>query len=244
MSSRIGNAGPSSHELADRRALARAGYGIMGVAIISVLFTLLPHGQAAGIALVVALGVAFKAAMTFVEAKIDTKIAADKRAAGGAVAGDRIGQTLDELGEEHLVIHDLRCPYGNIDHVVLSRNHGVFLIETKAHAGRVAVVDSRIVINGRPPELDFVAQTLRITCWLADEMEKISGVRTPVNSLIVFTNAFVVTSRSVKGVTITNQDFLLSNIQRMGKPLPLAVWAARERIASGCGAAPGVALAA
>jgi len=231
MSLRIAHAGASTRELADRRSLAWTGYGLMGLAAISVLFTLLPHAQAAGIGLVVLLGVASKAAMTALEFKIDTKIAAEKRAIRGAVAEERIGETLDELGEEHLIVHDVRGPFANIDHVIFSRNYGVFLIETKAHGGQVAVVDSRILVNGRSPETDIIAQTLRNTCWLADELERIAGVRTRVNSLVVFTNAFVVTSRSIKGITVTNRKFLLPNIQRLGKPLAPEVWAAREKFA-------------
>jgi hypothetical protein len=99
------------------------------------------------------------------------------------------------------------------------------------HSGNVEVIHSRIRINGKLPETDFVVQALRNTSWLVDELEKIAGIRTRVNSLVVFTNAFVVTSRSVKGVTVTNKKFLLSNIQRLGKPLAPEIWTSREKIA-------------
>jgi hypothetical protein len=50
------------------------------------------------------------------------------------------------------VIHDVVSPYGNIDHIVLNAQGGIFLIETKAHGGRVSVVDGRLLVNGHDPE--------------------------------------------------------------------------------------------
>lgn len=124
----------------------------------------------------------------------------------------------------------MESEFGNIDHVVLSREHGVFLIETKAHGGKVTVVDGKVQVNGKPPEKDFIAQTVRNTQWLSGRLEGITGVTAWVNSSIVFTNAFVEWSRPVKGITVTNKKFLLSNIQRVRKPLPPAIWDARLTI--------------
>jgi hypothetical protein len=231
MSLRIGYLGASTRELADRRTLARVGFGIIGLAVMGILFTVLPRTQAVGLSVLVALGVLGKIAMTILESRIDTKIAEELRPSRGSVAEEHIGEVLNELGDEHVIVHDILCPHGRIDHLIFSKGYGIFLVESMPHSGRVEVIHSRIRINGKLPETDFVVQALRNTSWLVDELEKITGVRTRVNSLVVFTNAFVVTSRSVKGVTVTNKKFLLSNIQRLGKPLSPELWTSREKIA-------------
>ena len=237
MALRIGYLGASTRELADRRLLARVGFGIIALAVVCVLFTVLPHAQAACLGGLVALGVLVKVAMTVLESRIDTKIAEELRPSRGSVAEEHVGEVLNEIGDEHVIVHDVQCPHGRIDHLIFSKSYGIFLVESMPHSGRVEVIHSRIRINGKLPETDFVVQTLRNTSWLVDELEKIAGVRARVNSLVVFTNAFVVTSRSVKGVTVTNKKFLLSNIQRLGKPLVPEIWTAREKIAGALGEA-------
>lgn len=206
MASKSGRAGASTRALAERRRLFRAGFGIVALVVMGVFFKILPHAQAAGVGVVLVLFLAFKGVMKILESRIDTKIAEEKRAIRGAVAEGKIEEILDQLGDEHRIIHDVRCQFGNIDHIVLSRNHGVFLIETKAHGGRVAIVESKIRVNGKLPEKDFIAQTLRNTYWLVEELQTMTGVRPWVTSLIVFTNAFVVRSQPIKGITVTNKN--------------------------------------
>jgi len=232
MASKKGCAGSSTRKLADRRAAIRATIGIAVAAVLVLFFTILPHAQAVGLGAVLVLALAVKMLIGFLDSKVDAKIAEEKRALRGAVAEEKVEDILDRLGIDHLVIHDVRCQFGNIDHVVLSKEGGVFLIETKAHGGRVAVVESKIRINGKLPEKDFIAQTLRSTYWLIEELETITGVRPWVTSVIVFTNAFVARSAPVKGITITNAKFLRQEMKRLGQPLPAKVWAGRDRIAS------------
>lgn len=176
--------------------------------------------------------VVFKMVMGSLESKIDTKIKEEKRAIRGAKAEEKIEDILDQLDDEHFVIHDVSSDAGNIDHVVFSKNHGVFLIETKAHGGKVTIVDGKVRVNGNWPEKDFIAQTVKNTYWLADQLRMITGVTAWVNPMIVFTNAFVERSRPIKGITVTNKKFLLSNIQRIRKPLPTQIWDAREEISA------------
>jgi hypothetical protein len=230
MASKSGRAGASTRDLAEKRRLIRLSFAFVGLILGWVFLKVLPHAQTVGFGLVMALFVAFKVAMSALENQVDKKIKEEKRAIRGAVGEGRIGGLLDGLDDEHVVLHDLVCPFGNIDHVVLSRHHGLFLIETKAHGGRVAVVDSRILVNGKPPEKDFITQTLRNTYWLRDQVKAVTGAEAWVNSLIVFTNAFVERSRPIKGITVTNKKFLLKAIERNGKPLPVEVWDARERL--------------
>jgi hypothetical protein len=189
------------------------------------------HAQVAGVGVILGLFIVFKFVMNTLESKIDTKIVEEKRAIRGAEAEETIEQILDQLDGEHLIIHDVESGYGNIDHVVLSKCHGIFLIETKAHGGRVTVVDGKVQVNWHPPEKDFIAQAARNAYWLARQLQEMTGAIAWVNSFIVFTNAFVEWSRPVKGA-VMNKKFLFSNIQRVRKPLPAQIWDAREEIVS------------
>ena len=59
--------------------------------------------------------------------------AAQDRAVMGAEGEDYLANILRELpDEEYAVFHNLKKEFGDIDHVVISLRHGLFLIETKA----------------------------------------------------------------------------------------------------------------
>ena len=203
----------------------------MALAMLWVFFNLLPHAQAGGVVSPVLLFILFKVAAKHLDSKIDTKVVEEKRALRGAVAEEKMETILDQLGDEHLVLHDVRCEFGNIDHIILSKRHGVFLIETKAHGGNVAVVDSMIRVNGKAPEKNFISQTRRNTYWLAEQLQTITGINPWVSSFIVFTNAFAEQSPRIKGITVTNKKFLLQNMQRVKKPLAPEIWNAQQKIA-------------
>jgi hypothetical protein len=218
-------------EVCGRPAWRVHAFALVAAVVMWVFFTMLPHAQAVGVGAVVILFLTFKGVMGVWEAKIDARLVKEKRAIRGAVAEEKMGEILDQLGDEYLIIHDVRCQFGNIDHILLSRDYGVFLIERKAPGGRVAIVDSQIRVNGKLTEEDFVAPTLRHTHWLAEELQTITGVSACVNPLIVFTNASVLENRPIAGITVTNMKFLLQSIRQLGKPLPPEVWAASEKIA-------------
>lgn len=90
-----------------------------------------------------------------------------RRADRGADAEEKIGDMLEELGEDFEVIHDIDSAYGNIDHLVISRRGGIFMVETKSHRGTITTTESEILLNGHAPEKDFIAQSLRNSYWCA-----------------------------------------------------------------------------
>jgi Holliday junction resolvase-like predicted endonuclease len=98
---------------------------------------------------------------------IDQSVKEERR---GAKGEELIGAMLEQLGDRFLVFHDLPSPYGNIDHLVVSKET-VFLIETKAYGGRVNVVNGQIQVNQRAPEKDFIAQVVRNTAWLSAQAD-------------------------------------------------------------------------
>ena len=93
--------------------------------------------------------------------RIDRSVKEERRAIRGAKGGELIAAMLEGLGDRFLVFHDLPSPYGNIEHLVVSKQT-VFLVETKAHGGRVSV-NGQIQVNQRSPEKDFIAQVLSNT---------------------------------------------------------------------------------
>lgn len=156
----------------------------------------------------------------------------ERRAIRGAVAEEKIGELLENMGEDFLVIHDVSSRFGNIDHVVLGKDCGLILIETKAHGGTVTFQDNTLLVNGKLPEKDFIQQTNNNTYWLRDQVSNLVGFNPWINSVIVFTNAFVKAYKPVKGVTIINKKFLRQFIQGKIKSNPqnLKIWEKREEI--------------
>jgi hypothetical protein len=164
--------------------------------------------------------------------RVDKKLKEEKRAIRGAKAEEKVGHLLSGLSSDYCVLNDIESPYGNIDHIVLSKNGGVFLIETKAHGGKVWADGEMLLVNGKPPEKDFIAQALKNTYWLRDEISQFAGSKPWITPLLVFTNAFVSPTKPLKGVNITNKKFLLSFLQRDSRPnvVNTRVWEQREEI--------------
>jgi hypothetical protein len=123
-------------------------------------------------------------------------------AARGAKGEEKVARILEALPDDYTVIHDLPCPLGNIDHVVVGPG-GVFVVETKAHGGRVSIADGLLLLNGKPPEKDFVGQALGNALWLKQSLGDRPGLDVWVEAVLVFSNAFVERGTAVKGVTVT-----------------------------------------
>ena len=158
--------------MAEKRYRTRLRFVLPYAAVVIVILVVLFSPSVLGIGGlgIIGLVVVASLAMDYMEAKAKRMMKAERRAIRGAKAEERIGSILDTLGEDYLVIHDVGSPYGNIDHVVISERGEVFLIETKAHGGRISAVDGQLVVNGHAPEKDFIAQTLRNTYWLRDRI--------------------------------------------------------------------------
>jgi hypothetical protein len=170
-------------------------------------------------------------AMDYMEGKANRMIKEERRAIRGARAEEKVGSLLESLDDGYLVIHDVTSPYGNIDHIVIGKESGVFLIETKAHGGRASVADGRLLVNGHEPEKDFIAQTLKNTYWLRNELKNAFNVIVWITPVLVFTNAFVERAAPIKGVTIINRKFLSRLVQKPNLMVQnVAVWENRERV--------------
>jgi hypothetical protein len=164
---------------------------------------------------------------------LDKKLKEEKRAIRGARAEEKIGEMLAELPEGYFVLHDIGSPYGNIDHIVISRSNGVFLIETKSHGGKITVEGDTLLVNSKLPEKDFIAQALNNSFWLKKEISDLIGPTPWITPILVFTNAFVVPSKPIKNVRIINKKHLISALTRQGSRNSSndQIWEQRGKIA-------------
>jgi hypothetical protein len=209
-------AGESTRDMAFKRYCLRV---VIGLGAGLVLWLLAKYGLKAGMAWgiggIVVVAIVMKFITTIAEDSMKTVRKKEKRAIRGAVAEEKVGAILDTLPKaEYRVMHDVRSPYGNIDHVVVTKNGNVFLIETKAHGGKVSLSGDNLLINGHAPEKNFIRQTTNNAYWLKGEVKRLTGSDVWVNSILVFTNAFVPTLPQIKGIQIIGQRSLSQVIQR------------------------------
>jgi hypothetical protein len=208
-------------------------YLLLALGVALLLIALSSNSQAlglSGLGLLAALVVS-RIAINVLEGRANRQFKAEHRAVRGARAEERIEDALAELGEDFFILHDIPNPYGNIDHIVLGKQNGVFLLETKSHSGRAEVVEDHLLINGKPPEKDFIVQALKNTYWLKEELKKIAGTDVWITPVVVFVNAFVPPAKSVKGVVIINKRYLAGTLRR-GRPSTFAtrVWDRRSEV--------------
>lgn len=226
-------AGKSTREMADKRYQLRVWWVLITASIVLVICAVVANSKSLGLggAGVIGLVLLARIIMNYMDRRASKLIREERRAIRGAKAEETIGSILEGLGEDYLVIHDVVSPYGNIDHIVIGKESGVFLIETKAHGGRVTVSNGRLLVNGHDPEKDFIAQALKNALWLRGKIQSEIKEEVWVTPLLVFTNAFVERSRPLKGVTILNKKYLLEALQKpAAKPQATLIWEKREII--------------
>jgi hypothetical protein len=181
----------------------------------------------------VLLGVFVVVLMKLTDARERKMIREEKRAIRGAKGEEAVGAILDSFGDDYLVVHDVGSPYGNIDHVVIARHAGIFLIETKAHGGRVSVANGRLLVKGHEPEKDFIAQALKNTFWLRDKVGEATGVEIWIRPVLVFASAYVEQAPPIKGVQIVNQKYLARVLRQPDRrPQTAVLWENRKNIES------------
>ena len=230
----MNEAGKSTREMAKKRRQTTNKI-LIAVLIIGLILTLiLAKSKALGLGGLgmLALMIIISALPDIIDRPIDRRIKTERRAGRGARAEEVIGELLENLGEDFFVMHDVDNPNGNIDHIVIKKSGGVFLLETKAHGGRVEIMDDQLLVNGKAPEKDFVRQTLRNTYWLRDEVEAATGIKTRIIPVIVFTNAFVRPGKPVKGITVINKKYLEKFLEQPRGTVQAfeKVWESRGRL--------------
>jgi len=126
----------------------------------------------------------------------------------GAEAEESVGTILDRLADNHVVLHDVECAYGNIDHLILRKDGAVFVIETKSTGGQVSEQNGQLLINGKPPQKDFIRQTRRNAVWVSDVLQTQLGIVPWVNGAVVFARAYVSVRGDVGTIAVINASYL------------------------------------
>lgn len=227
-------AGASTHKMADKRYIIMLVFGFVGLGILSLMMALVNNAKAigmGGIGILVVL-IAMKIVPELFMKRIDQKSKEVIRARKGAHAEERVDDLFAGLSEDYFIINDVDSRYGNIDHVIIKRDAGIFLIETKSHHGKISVQDKTIYLNGHLAEKDFIAQTLNNAYWLRDKVKELFEPNVWIYPIIVFTNAFVPFTPPVKGIHVVNVKFLISTMEKIknNNALNDQLWEKREEI--------------
>lgn len=227
-------AGKSTRDMASNRRKSAIWIGLIGLALFSVVELGIKYSDTLKLDSAI-VGVLFFALIflpSFIRIALKLQLRKVKRAYRGARGEELVGNLLAELSSEYYVLNDIESPYGNIDHIVIDKSGGIFLIETKAHGGKVVVDRETLLVNGKMPEKNFIGQVLQNSYWLRDRVGELLGTKPWITGFLVFTNAFVVPGKPVKGVTILNRKYLAAAIKNAGKhtSLPSPIWEHREEL--------------
>ena len=230
-------AGTSTREMAKTRRKSAVWMAVIGfiVFVLIGLYTLAKYRTWAGGGVIVLILVLFgyPVLTRLFTSIVDKKLKEEKRAVRGARSEEKIGEILAGLPEGFLVLHDIESPYGNIDHIVISKSNGFFLIETKSHGGKVTVDGDALLVNNKSPEKDFIVQTLNNSYWLKKEISDLIGPTPWITPILVFTNAFVVSPKPIKNVRVMNKKYLISTLSKPGSRNSSndQIWEQRGKIA-------------
>jgi len=230
-------AGKSTRKMAWRRRRNSIFVGLIVLAIGLTLSFFLLNAKAFGIggAAFLIILIAIRLLGDWIEGYGRRSRKLEKRAIRGAVAEENIGYLLDGLGEDYYMLNDIESPYGNVDHIVIGKNNGIFLIETKSHHGKVEIIGNDLLVNGKPPEKNFIGQTLKNTYWLKERVGNIIGSQPWITPILVFTNAFVPYSQPIKNIHVINKRYLVSTVTKIGKrdATNIRIWEQKEKISDG-----------
>lgn len=218
MSKQYGNAGQGARIMAFKRELI-----VLGCALCVFFLAWLWMKNAANIATlglpaVIVLVVLFKLVLSSVEKKAKHVKKRAKDAVRGAAAEVKVAEALGGLPEGFASFHDLSFPGFNIDHVAVGPA-GTFVIETKSHRGKVTAEGDKLLLNGSPPEKDFINQAWSQTYQLREYLKRNTGKEYQVKPILCFTSAFVQIRQAVKGVTVINAKFLNELLSRQSQTL-------------------------
>ena len=227
-------AGGSTRRMARHRYVSAVTVGVVVFLAVVIMGIAVQYHSALGFGggAVLILLAAMSITPLVMDRRLDVLLEGEKRANRGAEAEEEVGRILVRLGSDFLVLHDIETPFGNIDHILISKISGAYVLETKSHRGSVEIRAQKLLLNGKGPEKDFVGQCLRNTFWLRAKITEIIGEEPWVTALLVFTNASVPPRPRIKGVRVVNKGYIRSVVSENGRKTQLAapIWAARGRI--------------
>ena len=228
-------AGKSTRTMAKKRGFMAIWLILIGMIAVIIIGALLQNYKSVGIGGggILVLLIVLRVLPDFIEDISKKKFKEEKRATRGAIGKRKLGKS-SGLTSDFYILHDITSPYGNIDHIVISKNGDIFLLETKAHGGKVTSSGNMLLVNGKQPEKDFISQTLRNSYWLRDKVNDTINIIPWITPIIVFTNAFVPPIKPIKGVAVINKKYLNSFLQKVRKPSTSTkcIWEKKEMISN------------
>lgn len=212
MATTFGSSGSSARGMADKR---RSNIDILVIILLvaGLIFFLLLGSKLGFVGLIVLVFV-FKFATDVIGYEIKGHRKRERHALRGAKGEDRVAEIIHDFPDGYHVHHNVNTGTGDIDHVLISPEGGVFVIETKAHGGKVTFENGEMILNGKKPEKNFIGQALRNAYLVRDEIKRQTGKVVWVNTALVFSNAFVDQHGPIKGVHVMNRRFLGAFIDR------------------------------
>jgi hypothetical protein len=236
MGNQYGIAGKSTREGAKKVrlfAIVVAIIFLLCVGIVAIFFyanqkTL---GFIAGGVFIILFYIAARSAMKKLDIFFDKNKKVEKQYLRGTEGEEQVGELLKQLGDDFVVMNDVKSPYGNIDHVVYDRRGNIFMVETKSHGGSVKAWGDQLVLNGHAFEKDILGQCRKNAIWIRKKVEGRLHLNAWITAVLVFTNAFVEIGNPIKKVHYMNKKYLVSFLQKTdaSSPAGLKLWEIREK---------------
>ncbi len=147
-----------------------------------------------------------------------------------------VGKVNDMLAslpvDSFALYEDFGGRYGMIEKVVVCRQGGVMAIACTDVRGRVSIVNNKLLIDKKLPEIDLVTETLRSALKLQVEIDRFLGQKPWITAMLVFTNSLTTINESVRGIFLISPRYLLKEIQNraISRQLGPILWEKRERL--------------
>jgi hypothetical protein len=241
MGNQYGVAGKSTRERAKKirkTAIWMAIFLFVGVVIVAIFFYSNQRklGFIGGGVFTLLFGIAVLIAMKKFGKFIDKKAEEEKKYRQGARGEEQVGEILGGLGNNYVVINDVqkfygKSPAGNIDHIVHDNKGNIFIIETESSPGTITSDGKQLWLNSQRFEKDIIKQTLENAFWLKGRIEAKLNIKAWITPVLVFTNAYVVPGKPIRGVNFMNKSFLLGFLKKTNasSAAGLKLWEMREK---------------
>ena len=127
--------GQSSRMIGERTRNKRkkVAFAALGIAFICLL--MIGHAATAWI-LLIPIILVLKITDKYLQSNTKKCRTGERKAERGAKAEETVDGLLTSMEGDFAVFHDVDTGYGDIDHIILSRHHGLILLETKAGFAR------------------------------------------------------------------------------------------------------------
>jgi hypothetical protein len=115
--------------------------------------------------------------------------------------GSQLEERYVSLPEGYAGFHRVSCGEAVVAFVAVGPA-GVFVVESRGYCGTVTAQGNTLLLNGLPPEKNFLEQTWRETYRIRDFLMEQTGRKWPVKPVLCFPNAFVAVRLPLERVAV------------------------------------------